>query len=65
LVALAICAVNSEDAHKALMQLENLKNCEMHASVLLANIDEVTLKRLGIRLSCEPKYYSKKLYHKK
>ena len=65
LVALSICAVNSEDAHKALMQLENLKNCEMHASVLLANIDEVTLKRLGIRLSCEPKYYSKRLYHKK
>ncbi len=65
LVALSICAVNSEDAQSALAQLEKLKNCEMHSSVLLANVDYITLKRLGIRLTCEPRYFTKKLYHPK
>jgi len=65
LVALSICAVNNEDAKNALAQLGKLKGCEMHSSVLLANVDYITLKRLGIRLTCEPRYYTKKLYHPK
>lgn len=65
LVALAISAVTSNAAERALDQLGKLKNCEMHSSVLLASVDATTLSRLGIRLSCEPKYQSKKLYHKK
>lgn len=65
LVALSICAVTSEDAEKALKQLPKLRDCEMHSSVILANVDINTLSRLGIRLTCEPKYQSKKLYHKK
>lgn len=63
LVALAICAVTSPSAQLAMNQLEKLKDCEMHSSVLLANVDYTTLKRLGIRLSCEPRYHTKKLYH--
>ena len=65
LVALAICAVTSPTAQLAMEQLEKLKDCEMHSSVLLANVDYTTLKRLGIRLSSEPKYFTKKLYHPK
>lgn len=65
LVALAICAVTSPSAQLAINQLEKLKDCEMHSSVLLANVDYTTLKRLGIRLSCEPRYHTKKLYHPK
>ncbi len=65
LVALAICAVTSPTAQLALSQLEKLKDCEMHTSVLLANVDYITLKRLGIRLSSEPKYFTKRLYHPK
>ena len=37
----------------------------MHSSVILANVDMNTLSRLGVRLTCEPKYQTKKLYHKK
>ena len=65
LVALAICAVTSPTAQLAMEQLEKLKDCEMHSSVLLANVDYTILKRLGIRLSSEPKYFTKKLYHPK
>ena len=65
LVALAICAVTSPSAELAMKQLEKLKDCEMHSTVLLANVDTTTLSRLGIRLSCDPKYQTKKLYHPK
>ncbi len=65
LVALSICAVTSSDAEKALNQLSKLKDCEMHSSVLLSATDKNTLSRLGIRISCEPKYQTKKLYHAK
>lgn len=65
LVALAICAVTSPSAELAMNQLSKLKDCEMHSTVLLANVDYTTLKRLGIRLSCDPRYQTKRLYHPK
>ena len=65
LVALSICAVSSDVAEHAMEQLDKLKGCEMHSTVMLANVDYTTLKRLGVRLSCEPKYQTKKLYHAK
>ena len=64
LIALSICAVTSPVAAKAVEQLKNLFNCEMHSSVILAESDEHTLKKLGIRLTCEPVYENKRLYHR-
>lgn len=52
LIALSISAVNDEKAKLALNQLSKLKNCEMHSSVMLAQVDENVLKKLGIRLTC-------------
>ncbi len=63
LIALSICAVTDPIAARAQEQLPNLRNCEMHSSVILAENDEHTLKKLGIRLTCEPCYESKRLYH--
>ena len=54
LMALAICAVNDSKAKKALAQLDKLKNCEFHSTVMLAHTDEKTLKALGIHVTCEP-----------
>ncbi len=54
LMALAICAVNSTKAKKALSQLDKLKNCELHSTVMLAHVDERTFQSLGIRVTCEP-----------
>ena len=64
LIALAIAAVTDLNAREALKQIPNLKGLEAHSSVILAQIDEGVFKKLGVNLTCEPNYESKKLYHK-
>lgn len=54
LMALSICAVTDPLAKKAVAQLDKLKNCEVHSTVMLAHIDERTFKALGMHLTCEP-----------
>ncbi len=63
LLALSICAATDELAQKALDQLHKLKGCEAHATVILASTDEKMFKKLGMNLTCEANYQSKKLYH--
>lgn len=63
LIALAVSAATSEHAALALSNLDKLKGCEFHSSVILAQTDVNTLKKLGINITCEPKYQVKKLYH--
>lgn len=63
LLALSICAATDEQAQKALDQLHALSGCEAHSSVILASVDEKIFKKLGINLTCEPKYQTKRLYH--
>ena len=63
LVALSISAVTDPTAKLALMQLDKLRGCEVHSSVILASVDESVMKKLGINLTCEPKYQTKKLFH--
>ncbi|MBO4331464.1 MAG: DUF1846 domain-containing protein [Oscillospiraceae bacterium] len=63
LIALAICAAADENAVRAMDQLKNLDGCELHSTVMLSPADERTYKKLGVNLTCEPKYQSKKLYH--
>ena len=65
LIALAISAVTSPVAAHALDQLSKLKGCEAHSSVILADTDKKTFKKLGINVTCEPVYQVKKLYHAK
>ena len=64
LIALSICAATDDKAQLALDQLEKLKGCEAHATVILASTDEKMFKKLGINLTCEPKYQTKKLYRR-
>ena len=63
LIALSICAVHDPIAQKATEQLSRLRHCEMHSSVILSANDEHTLKKLGINLTCDPAYETKRLYH--
>ncbi len=65
LIALAISAVTSETAAIALDQIGKLAGCEAHSSVILAQTDSKTFKKLGINITCEPRYQVKKLYHAK
>ena len=63
LIALSICAVTDPIAARAQDQLSRLRHSEMHSSVILAESDVNTLKKLGIHLTCEPVYESKRLFH--
>ncbi len=65
LIALSICALTDDNAEHAINQLGKLKNCEAHSTVILSRVDESTFKKLGVNLTCEPNYHSKRLYHKK
>ena len=54
LIALAICAVTDDKAKLAMAQLDKLKNCEVHSSVMLSHVDEKTFKTLGMHVTSEP-----------
>ena len=56
LIALSICAATTPLAELAMEQLSKLKGCEVHSSVILSPVDEKVFKRLGVNLTCEPKY---------
>jgi uncharacterized protein (UPF0371 family) len=64
LIALSICAATNPTADLAMRQLPKLRGCEAHSSVILSSVDSATFKKLGINLTCEPQYQSKKLFHK-
>lgn len=56
LIALSICAATDEKAELAMQQLDKLRGCEVHSSVILSAVDEKVFKRLGVNLTCEPVY---------
>ena len=64
LVALSICAATDPNAELAMQQLEELKCSEMHSTVILSQVDDNVMRKLGVNLTCEPSYQTKKLYHK-
>ena len=63
LIALSISSVTNDVAEKAMQQLDKLKGCDAHFTTILSAIDEKTFKKLGVNVTCEPKYQVKKLYH--
>ena len=63
LIALAISAVTDEDANRAMNALPRLRYAEVHSTVILSQVDTSTFRKLGLNLSCEPMYQTKKLYH--
>ena len=65
LMALTICSVMNPMAGCAIDQINRLKGCEAHSSVILSHVDEEMFKKLGVNISFEPRYQAKKLYHKK
>lgn len=64
LIALSISAATNPTAELALRQLPKLRGCEAHSSVILSQVDDSVFRKLGMNLTCEAKYQTKKLYHK-
>ena len=56
LIALSICAASDPRAEAAMEQLDKLRGCEIHSSVILSEVDEQVFKRLGANLTCEPRF---------
>lgn len=63
LIALAICAATNPMAERAIQQLEKLSGCDAHSSTILSRVDENIFSKLGVSITCEPEYQTKKLYH--
>ena len=61
LLSLAVSAVTNPLAKLALEQLPKLKGAQFHSSVILSHVDNKTLKKLGISVTCEPKSKKKSL----
>ena len=64
LMTLAISALTNPLADLAKRQLPGLRDSEAHFSVIISEEDLKIFKRLGVRVSCEPKYETKRLYHR-
>ena len=63
LIALSISSATDPIAAKALEQLPKLRGCDSHFTVILSSVDEKVYKKLGINITCQPKYQIRKLYH--
>ena len=64
LIALSMSANTNPVAKKALESIELLKGCEAHSTVILSQVDADVYRKIGMNLTCEPRYQTKKLYHK-
>ncbi|MBR2615091.1 MAG: DUF1846 domain-containing protein [Clostridia bacterium] len=63
LIALSIAAAHDPRAKLAFEQLPLLKGCEVHSTVILTEVDAGTFRKLGMNLTCDPEYQTKKLFH--
>ena len=63
LIALSISAAHDKTARKAIEQLPLLRGCEAHSTVILTEIDAGIFRKLGMNLTCDPEYQTKKLFH--
>lgn len=65
LIALSICGLTDPAAALAVEQLPKLAHCEAHSTVILSRVDENIFQHLGVNITYEPKYQTRKLYHPK
>lgn len=61
LITLSVSATTNPIAKQALDNLKKLKGCQAHSTFIMNQSDADTLRRLGIELTCEPKFSSKNL----
>ena len=65
LIALSISAATDRNAEQAMECLARLAGCEAHSTVILSQVDTDVFRKLGVNMTCEPRYQTKKLYHKR
>lgn len=63
LIALSISASTNSVIKKAMDRLSELKGCEAHSSHIITQTDDDVFRKLGINLTCDPKFPTKDLYY--
>lgn len=64
LIALAVGATTNPLAQRALDQLAQLRGLDAHTSVILGSVDEGIFRSLGVQVTSEPVFQTKRLYRK-
>ena len=54
LVALSVLSQHDELCRRALEQLPQLRDCQVHSTVMLSEVDRKIFKKLGCGLTCDP-----------
>ena len=54
LVALSVLSQHDENCRRALEQLPKLRDCQVHSTVMLSEVDRKIFKKLGCGLTCDP-----------
>ena len=54
LVALSVLSENDDLCRRALAQLPQLRDCQVHSTVMLSEVDRKIFKKLGCGLTCDP-----------
>ena len=54
IVALSVLSEQDENCRRALEQLPKLRDCQVHSTVVLSDVDQRIFKKLGVQLTCEP-----------
>ena len=54
LVALSVLSTHDDNCRMALEQLPKLRNCQVHTTVMLSEVDRKIFKKLGCGLTCDP-----------
>lgn len=62
LSALTISAATNPSAEVAAGKLTCLRGCKAHCTAILSEKDEMTIKSLGIDVTCDPEYITNNLY---
>jgi uncharacterized protein (UPF0371 family) len=61
-IALAVASRTYPSAEKAMSNLDALKGCEVHSSVMLSSVTEAAMRSLGMNVTSEPVYRNRAQY---
>ena len=62
LIAMGISAASDENARRAVARLREFNGCEVHMTHMPSPGDEAGLRKLGVNLTTEPRFASKRLF---
>jgi len=62
LIALSVCGTTNPVATAVMERLPDLRGCDVHSSVILPDEEDRLFRKLGINVTCDPKYPTDRLF---